>query len=267
MEIISKVWYNTKWKGESGMNTNRDLSYRLYIQREEGFNRIPFYSEFEKYRVISSGDIKKVKENFADVKRNYYKGKGQLSDDPVKNVRYHFIIAVALTSRVCVENGMSHDLAYTLSDIYIQRADKCEDAEAIIDMLGEMQLDYAERMHELKKENVISIHIRKCIDYIYDNLQEKLTVKIAAKHLQLDPSYLSKLFSKEVGISFRDFIINARINASKNMLVYSDFSYLEISLSLGFSSQSAFTSTFKKNTGMTPGMYRNKFGSNNSNQL
>ena len=139
------------------MNTNRDLNYRLFIQREEGFSRMPFSSEFEKYKVISSGNVKKVKENFADIKKNYYKGKGKLSDDPVKNVRYHFIIAVALTSRVCVENGMSHDVAYTLSDIYIQRADKCENAGAIIDMLGEMQVDYAERMREIKKENVISI--------------------------------------------------------------------------------------------------------------
>ncbi|MDD6279982.1 MAG: AraC family transcriptional regulator [Oscillospiraceae bacterium] len=242
------------------MNTNRDLNYRLFIQREEGFSRMPFSSEFEKYKVISSGNVKKVKENFADIKKNYYKGKGKLSDDPVKNVRYHFIIAVALTSRVCVENGMSHDVAYTLSDIYIQRADKCENAGAIIDMLGEMQVDYAERMREIKKENVISIHIRKCIDYIYDHLQEKLTVRMAAQYLQIDPTYLSKLFSKEVGISFREFIINARVNAAKKMIVYSDFSYLEISLSLGFSSQSAFTSTFKKITGMTPGRFRNTFG-------
>lgn len=249
------------------MNTNRDLNYRLYIQREEGFSRIPFSTEFEKYKVISSGDVKKTKENFAEIKRNYYKGKGTLSDDPVKNVRYHFIIAVALTSRVCVENGMSHDLAYTLSDIYIQRADKCENIDALIDMLGEMQIDYAERMREIKKWNVISIHIRKCIDYIYDHLQEKLTVEKTAGYLQIDPTYLSKLFSKEVGISFREFIINARVNAAKNMLMYSNFSYLEISLSLGFSSQSAFTCTFKKIVGMTPGRYRNTFGNNNSNQI
>ena len=65
-------------------------------------------------------------------------------------MRYHLIVAVALISRVCVENGMSHDLAYTLSDIYIQRADECERIDRMIDMLGEMQLDYAERMREIK---------------------------------------------------------------------------------------------------------------------
>ena len=243
------------------MNTDHDLNYRLYLQREEGFRRIPISSEYKKYNAVSSGNVERVKENFIKIKENYYNGKGVLSDDPVKNVRYHFIISTAITSRVCIENGMSHDLAYTLSDIYIRRADKCESIEKIIDMIGEMHMDYAERMRELKKEHVISIHIRKCIDYIYDNLQEKLTLRSMAEYLQIDPTYLSKLFSKEVGISFREFIINARVGAAKSMLAYSDFSFSEVSLSLGFSSQSAFTDTFKRLTGMTPGKYRALYGS------
>ena len=243
------------------MNTDHDLNYRLYLQREEGFRRIPISSEYKKYNAVSSGNVERVKENFIKIKENYYNGKGVLSDDPVKNVRYHFIISTAIISRVCIENGMSHDLAYTLSDIYIRRADKCESIEKIIDMIGEMHMDYAERMRELKKEHVISIHIRKCIDYIYDNLQEKLTVRSMAEYLQIDPTYLSKLFSKEVGISFREFIINARVGAAKSMLAYSDFSFSEVSLSLGFSSQSAFTDTFKRSTGMTPGKYRALYGS------
>lgn len=243
------------------MNTDHDLNYRLYLQREEGFRRIPISSEYEKYNAVSSGNVERVKENFIKIKENYYNGKGVLSDDPVKNVRYHFIISTAIISRVCIENGMSHDLAYTLSDIYIRQADKCESIEKIIDMIGEMHMDYAERMRELKKENVISIHIRKCIDYIYDNLQEKLTLRSMAEYLQIDPTYLSKLFSKEVGISFREFIINARVGVAKNMLAYSDFSFSEVSLSLGFSSQSAFTDTFKRSTGVTPGKYRTLYGS------
>ncbi len=249
------------------MNTNRDLNYRLYLQREEGFQRVPFTKEFEKYKVIGSGDVEQVKKNFVDIKKNYYVGKGMLSDDPVKNVRYHFIVAVALTSRVCVAYGMRHDMAYTLSDIYIQRADKCNNAEEIINMIEEMQLDYARRMKDIQKETVISVHIRKCIDYIYDHLSEKITVDAVAEYLKIHPTYLSKLFSKEVGMSFKEFIMHARVKAAKNMLVYSDFSYMDIALSLGFSSQSAFISTFGKLTGLTPGKYRALYQDNDSEPL
>lgn len=238
------------------MNTNRDLNYKLYLHREEGFKRTSFASEFGRYSDISLGNVEKVKENFLEIKKDYLNGKGVLSADPVRNVRYHAIISAALTARQCVEAGMAHDTAYTLSDIYIQNADKTNDTESLINLIGEMQVDFAERMRELSKSAAVSIHIRKCIDYIYDHLQEKLTVYSVAEYLKINPTYLSKLFVKETGTCFKTYLINARVNAAKNMLKYSDFSFLEISLSLGFSSQSAFISVFKKVTGVTPGRYR-----------
>ncbi len=241
------------------MQTSNELNYRLYIHREEDFSRASYESEMERYDSISSGDVESIKKNIAAIKQNFLKGKGVLSDNPINNVRYHFIISTALVARNCVQKGMNHDAAYTISDIYIQRADKCNSIDKIIDMLEEMQIDFAGRMRELKKQNIISLHIRKCIDYIYDNLHKKLTVKNAAEYLKINYTYLSKLFVRETGRYFKDFVTNARIYAAKNMLLYSEFSTSEISFSLGFSSQSAFTSVFKKETGMTPNKFRNAF--------
>lgn len=241
------------------MNTNRDLNYHLYVQKMEGFNRTPFHSEFEKYMVIQSGNVEEVRKNFAKIRPNFMNGKGKLSDDPVRNVMYHLVTSVALTSRICVEGGLSHDTAYTLSDIYIQRADKCTSCEQIIDIFEEMQVDFAKRMRELKKTNATSIHIRKVIDYIYEHLHEKLTINDLAAFSGLNVSYLSRLFFKETGVSVKDFVTNAKINTAQNMLRHSDFSYLDISLALGFSTQSAFISVFKKNAGLTPKQYREKY--------
>ena len=244
------------------MNTNRDLNYRLYIQHEKKFHRTSFDREMSHYHAVSSGDTEQVKRNFEErIRHNYAEGKGVLSDNSIQNIRYHFVIAVAMTSRLCILNGMNHDVAYTLSDIYIRKADKSNSADEIVEMLGEMFVDFSERMREIKKNNATSIHIRKCIDFIHKHLSEKLTVVIAAEHLGLDPTYLSKLFIKETGTSFRQFIINTKISVAKNMIIDSDLSFLDISLSLGFSSQSAFISDFKKITGDTPGNFRKKYHS------
>lgn len=240
------------------MNTRKDLNYRLFLQKESGFIRTSFQSEFAKYKDIQSGNIKKVKSNYKSIRENYYAGKGTLSDNPVTNIRYHTIIATAIITRICVEGGMNHDEAYTLSDIYIQRADKLTTFDEILDLLGEMQVDFATRMNELKKESAISIHVRKCIDYIYDHLHEKLTVNILAESVGRNPSYLSKLFANETGMPIHEFILNTRINTAKNMLQHSDFSYIDVALSLGFSSQSAFIDVFKKKTGITPKQYRDQ---------
>ena len=241
------------------MNTNRDLNYRLYLHKTTGFVRTSVSTEFERYNAIKDGNIELVRSNLEQVRQNFYAGKGQLSDDPVRNMRYHLIIAVALIARACVDGGLPHDTAYTLSDIYIQRADKCGSEEKLLDMLCEMQLDFAARMKELKKERVISIHIRRCIDYIYDHLNEKLTVAQLADVAGLNETYLSRLFAKETGTPISDFVHHAKIATAQNMLRFSDFSSSEIALSLGFSSQSAFIACFRSITGTTPKKYRDAF--------
>ncbi len=240
------------------MNTNRDLNYRLYIQKNDGFTRTPLSDEFDRYAAIRSGDVEQVRKNIAAIRIDFFSGKGELSDDPVKNVRYHIIVAAALISRVCIQGGLDHNTAYTLSDIYIQRADKCESCSGLLDLLEEMQLDFAGRMKTLKKANVISLHIRKSIDYIYEHLHESLTISQLAGLAGLNPSYFSKLFTRETGVSVKQFITEAKLTTAENMLRYSEFSYLDISLSLGFSSQSAFISVFKKSRGITPKQYRER---------
>lgn len=114
-------------------------------------------------------------------------------------------------------------------------------------------------MNEISQEQVISLHVRKCIDYIYEHLGEKLTVVSLAKFTDLHPSYLSKLFAKETGSTLRHFVNEAKIDTAQNLLKYSNLSYLDISVSLGFSSQSAFVSVLKKITGMTPKTYREQY--------
>ena len=240
------------------MKTDRDLEYRLYIQKNDGFTRNPFNRVMETYKVIQSGNVEQAKKDFEQRRQNFLEGKGKLSDDPVRNVMYHLVTAVALVARFCVEGGLGHDAAYTLSDIYIQRADKCRSCDEVLDIFEEMLLDFAGRMRDLKKENVISLHVRKCIDYIYDHLGDRLLLSDLAEYTGLNSSYLSKLFAQETGTTFKEFVLNAKVTTAENLLRYSDFPSSEIALALGFSSQSAFISTFRKKVGVTPRAYRQK---------
>ena len=241
------------------MITNRDLNYLLYVHKLNGFKRTDFSSELKTYMLIQSGDVEKVKAIYDIDREEFLSGAAQLSDDPIRNLMYHLVGCAAMTCRICVEGGMSHDIAYTLSDIYIRKADKCTCCEELIDLFVTMEIDYAQRMREIRKNNAISIHIRRCINYIYENLHGDLTVRTLAKFLKINPSYLSKLFFKETGMTIKDFVNDAKIATAENMLKHTDFSLLDISLTLGFSSQSAFGSVFKARTGITPKKYRDKY--------
>ena len=242
------------------MNTGKELNYRLYVQKMNGFTRSSFNWEMSRYMSIQQGDVEAVRTSFEKSRPHFTDGKGQLSDDPVRNIRYHLIVSVAVIARVCVEGGMSHDEAYTLGDIYIRRADVCNDCEEMLDIFAEMRVDYAQRMHDLRKNHIISLHIRKCIDYIYDHLHEDLSVRSLAENVGLNQSYLSKLFAKETGTTIKHFVTRARIDTAENLFKYLEHSSSEISFALRFSSQSAFISVFRKENGMTPRQYRDKYG-------
>lgn len=245
--------------GGYAMNTNRDLNYRLFVQKETGFTRTTFHDEIGRYHDVIEGNVNALKEGFKRPRESFYEGKGQLSDDPLRNVMYHLVVGVAVVTRMCVDAGMDHNVAYTLSDIYIKRGDVCRTVDEVLDTMEQFQLDMAQRMRDIRKGSAISLHVKRCSDYIYEHLHENITLSMLARREKLNPSYLSKLFSKELGMGIKDYIIKAKIETAKNILRYSDFSILDISISLGYSSQSAFTAAFRMHTGMTPKKYRDVY--------
>ncbi len=245
------------------MDTDNALNYRLFVQRQEEFIRADYHAEFRQYNKIKNGDVEGVRERFKIARQKFQEGRGTLSDNPLRNMIYHLVVSAAVISRMCIDGGMDLDTAYTLSDIYIKRADEAKEIEEVVDLIAEMQIDYAKRMRELKKVNTVSIHIRRSIDYIYDNLHKQLTVAQLAEKVGLSTGYYSRLFVKETGMNVNQFINDAKIQTAKNMLRYSDFSIVDIAISLGYSSQSTFSSTFKKVTGLTPKVYRDRYYTKN----
>ena len=142
--------------------------------------------------------------------------------------------------------------SYALSDFYIQKADESNSPEALNVLHREAAMDYAGRMKKLRKDKICSIHVVRCIDYMHDNLHSSITVEELAELVDLNPSYLCRLFKKETGVSVSEYIQQLKIDAAKNMLLYSDFTPARISSILALPDQSYFTQVFKKYTGLTP---------------
>lgn len=241
------------------MKTRNELNTCLYLQKMDGLTTPHYIDESAQYSEVQNGDVNAVRNRIENGDLTLISDVRILSDNSFRNSIYHFVLAASAIARACMEGGLGHDEAYTLSDIYTRKADHCQTIDSVHRLYKEMCLDFAERMHEIRKETVISLHVRKCIDYIYENLGGELSVKTLAGMTGLNPTYLSRLFSKETGISIKQFVKEAKVDTAQNLLRYSDLSYLEISISLGFSSQSAFIAVFKKMTGVTPKVYRERY--------
>lgn len=238
------------------MSFEKELVYREYIQREEEFLRAPYNPEIEFYSYIQAGDVNKVEQMCIQQPFSEKAGLGTLSKDRLRNMKYHFVITTALVARYCINAGMEYSKAYNISDMYIQKADLCTSINQLAKLHPVMCVDYARRMKKIIQKTSHSQHITNAIDYIYNHLHTRIKIETLAEYVGINPTYLSKLFTNEMGCSVSYYIMEKKIDTAKRMLVYSEYSNAQIASTLAFASQSYFTEVFKKKTGKTPNEYR-----------
>ncbi|MDF2963028.1 MAG: two component transcriptional regulator, AraC family [Paenibacillus sp.] len=84
----------------------------------------------------------------------------------------------------------------------------------------------------------------------------QLSLQSVANELNMHPVTLSKLFKRETGRNFHDFVTEARMERAKFLLRESNLKIYEIGDRLGYSEMRYFTKIFKKTIGVTPKEYR-----------
>jgi AraC-like DNA-binding protein len=94
-------------------------------------------------------------------------------------------------------------------------------------------------------------------EIIQDHIDTSLSLKEISKGLEINPSYLSREFSKYFeNLSFGEYIRKLRIEKAKLLMHSTKYSLTEIAYLTGFSDQSHFTRIFKKHTGKNPSAFK-----------
>lgn len=228
----------------------------FFSKREEGFQYAPFDREIAFYESICAGNMELVKMYYEPL---LCEGSGTLSKDPLRNIKYHFAVSVALIARFCVSGGMTTDESYGLSDTYIMRADECDNVEGVRTLHYEMVEVYTHKMRRIISGGIYSKRIVRTIDYISEHLHSRIMIEDAAEVVKINPSYLSRLFRMETGCTFSEYVNRRKIEEAMSLLRFSDYSDIEISSLLSFSSQSYFIKVFRKYARMTPSEYKKRY--------
>ena len=237
----------------------RELYQTVFENIENGITHNPYSHEAREVECIRLGDAEGLRRVLRERFPERY---GKLADDALRQEINMGIVSVTLASRAAIESGLHYEIAFYLSDISIQRLNKCQSAMEALELAGGVEMLYAELVHDLQKNGGGEVprqnrHISRCKDYIVAHLHEKLTIHDIAKAVGLEANYLSVLFQRCENVSLKQYILNEKVRMVKSQLVYSNFSYSQIAANLGFSSQSHMGTIFKKTTGMTPRAYRN----------
>lgn len=101
-------------------------------------------------------------------------------------------------------------------------------------------------------------YVSKSLEMISKYAQYNISVGSIAQKLSIDPSYLSRLFTADIGVPIKKYINEIRITTSNDLLTSTDYSISQISEMVGFSSTQAYSKAFKQFNGVSPSIYRKK---------
>lgn len=244
-------------------NVLKNFTNTTFENTEANKTHNPYEQELREQSAIENGDIKLLRESIQET----YSGEvGILAKDSLRNIKNLGIVVITLASRTAIRGGVSPEVSFSLSDAFIQKLEELNDLNTVMHFIRDTEFQYTQMVHniiETKNGTISKIanpKIKQCKDYIYSHLHDKLSVQNIAAVLNTNANYLSEIFKKHEGISLSKYIMNEKIARAKNLIIYSDYSYIEIAAYLGFSSQSHLSTQFKKCTGYTPKEYRYKYG-------
>lgn len=102
----------------------------------------------------------------------------------------------------------------------------------------------------------------KLLSYITNHCNEKLTLENMAKICSYNKSYFSRIFKEFAGVTFTEYLKNARMEKAMKLLRETDHSITDIVYRVGYSDKTKFFSHFRAYTGLSPLNYRREKSKN-----
>lgn len=100
------------------------------------------------------------------------------------------------------------------------------------------------------------VALKRAETYIAENYARGLTLEQVASHVDMAPTYFSRVFKQEQGCTFIDYLTRIRLEEAKRLLHTTTLSMTDIGYAVGYQGSNYLAEVFKATEGMTPGAYR-----------
>jgi AraC family transcriptional regulator len=153
-------------------------------------------------------------------------------------------------TRVAIQSLLNHNYTDTLENIFINAQTQILLLYSMDCMLGEkiepvFQCKFL--ANEADREKII-----KAREILLQHIGEPITIKALSRKVAINECYLKKGFKEIFGTTIFDFYQGQRMEHAKYLLYEKGLSVTEVSMLLGYSSISHFSTAFKKHTGLKP---------------
>lgn len=184
----------------------------------------------------------------------------QRTSDSIRNIKNYSIVLNTLLRKAAEAGGVHPFHINRLSTAYAKKIELLTSSETAIRLHKEMVHKYCllVKNHSLKSYSPL---IKKVITNIDTDLTADLSLNAQSQLLNVNASYLSTLFKKEMGMTLTEYVNRNRIAHAITLLNSTNMQIQMIAQYCGIPDVNYFTKTFKKYMDKTPLEYRKHISS------
>ncbi len=160
------------------------------------------------------------------------------------------ILPLCSKTRMVIESLLNHNYTDTLENIYINAQVQMLLLYSMDCMVGDMEINVINckfLANEADRDKV-----NKAREILIQHIGEPITIKELSRKVAMNECYLKKGFKEMFGSTIFDFYQSQRMEHARFLLYEKGLSVTEVSMLLGYSSISHFSTAFKKHTGLKP---------------
>lgn len=206
--------------------------------------------------IVFVGDIEAAKESIPKFEYFFLLLKDRVKGNYLRSAKNTALIGNTNNRIIAEKAGLHPFYIDQISQKYAIDIERCQSVNDVINTSNKMLIDYCKLINQYRTRDYSPI-VAKCINFINVHLLEKIKLSDIADNLNINKSYLCRIFKQEVNCTITEFINRRKINEAIFLLDSSDIPLSEIAYMLGFNDYSYFSKVFKQITGYSPKKYPN----------
>ncbi|MBV0929407.1 AraC family transcriptional regulator [Lentilactobacillus sp. IMAU92037] len=231
-----------------------DVSAESQVQIEKRY-----LEEQELIDAIAAGNKQGVEQQQHSIARITELFSNRIPHQPLRSTKNISFVYNTLCRIAAHRGGVQPVYLNDISEKYALLIERQNTVSGLKSLTAAMALEYCALVDSVST-NQYSPMIKRAADYILLNLGHHISLAQIATEIGTNPSYLSRKFKAEVGLTITDYLNEKRISEARKYLERPTPSVTGIALMTGFNNVTYFIKVFKRVVGQTPLDYRNSVG-------
>lgn len=259
---ISKEFYNLKDIKENFVQSKDVVKLKIFL----GKNQNLFYNTL--FKKTTNTDKEKVDKSLTDIRRLIENGMEQETLRYIKTLyerelkgylQYNYLMYVnnrlfGYLRDFIYYYKLSYEMIFGTNYISF---DEVQNMNSILDMKN-WYINHFQKIFERlgKKTQRYSKRVYDAIKYMETHYAEDISLEDIADACGVHKVYISRHFKEETKCTISKYLLNYRVEKSKELMKNTNLKNIEIAIETGFKNSQIFSLNFKKITGTTPSEYR-----------